>query len=165
MGTILPPLSLTLSIQYKLFRDMLSAGMNSPLYHEIREKRGLAYNMSLQVMTFQDVSILVFSVATQFSHMPTIESLFWEQVQAVLTDESRFEEIKHMLLQTILYREYSVASLVDEAIDSYLDFGRVVPTNEITQILSNMTLNSMVQNVQPTLDPKMFASVWVNCRE
>jgi predicted Zn-dependent peptidase len=163
LGRVMPPAALKETVMNKLFRDMLIRGMDSPLYSEIRDKRGLAYNLGLSHNRYQDVSLLLFSVSTQFKHMNEVEALFWQTIKNTLPDAARFDEVKYMFKQAILHREYSVGALVDSAIDSYLDYGQVVSLNEFIDELEAVSHAEMVAYIDQYLTPEEFLAIKVNC--
>ncbi len=163
LGRTMPPASLCESWLVKLFIDMLSRGMNSPLDQEIREKRGLAYNLSLHHEHYHDVSALTFFVSTQYKNMNEVDTIAWEEINKVLNNPGRFEEVKHMIHQAILHREFSIHSLVDGAIDTYLDYGRVIPLSESLNLLESLQLSDVKDYMSAYLQKDNFINIRVNC--
>ncbi len=163
LGRLLPSVSLHNDIAMKLFIDMLTRGMNSPLHVEIREKRGLAYNLGMHHAIYQDTGILLFSVSTQFPKMDEVDSIFWAEANKILANQERFDEIKLMIKQAALHREHNVSSLVDDAIDDFLDYGRIVSLEEYIQELDTLTLSELATFIQPYLQKDDYLNVRVNC--
>lgn len=163
LGRALPSGDLVTVLKWRLFISMLARGMNSPLHSEIREKRGLAYSLNLSHAQYQDVNLLTFSVSTRFSNMDEVDRIFWDEAEKILSDEVRFNEAKHMNTQALLHREFNVGSLVDGAIDVYLDFQRVIPLAEYIDALQSVTLIDMVKTVNPALNKAEFLNIRVDC--
>lgn len=163
LGRVIPSTTYRESMLLGIYCGMLTHGMTSPLYTEIREKRGLAYNLSLFHEKYQDLSLLAFFVTTQYKNMDTIHTIAWQHFRDILTNQSRFEEVKHMRKQGALYREYGTGSLIDTAINGYLDFEQVIPLEERMQILDSVSLEEVASYVAPLLDEDMFLNIRVDC--
>ncbi len=163
LGRTLPPASLRETFMIRIFIDMLTRGMTSPLYQEIRDKRGLAYNLHIDHSQYQDVNLLSFFVTTQYKHMDEVHRLFWQEVDLILHNEHRFKEIKHMMKQYALYRDYSIGSLLGIAIDMYLDDGKITPLNDIMTLLDSLSLQDVRDFLIPFLKPDDFLNIRVNC--
>lgn len=163
LGRLLPSLNMRGSVIMKLFVDMLTRGMSSPLHEEIREKRGLAYNLGMYTSTYQDNSILMFSVSTQFAKMEEVDAIFWREVERILDNEDRFKEVLFTVRQSALHREHNVSSLVDDAIEDVLDYGRIISLQEYIEELESVTLAELKHFVHPFLNQSDYFNVRVNC--
>jgi predicted Zn-dependent peptidase len=163
LGRRLPKSTLKESLMLKFFRDMLSSGMNSPLNQEIREKRGLAYNLGLFHNTYSDLGLLIFFVSTRFQHMDEVETIFWREAEAILHSDHRFSEVKHMVKQSVLYRDYSLGTILDEAIDDVLDLGNVMSLNDYIAVVDSITLEETRNYVKDYLKRDEFLAIKVNC--
>jgi predicted Zn-dependent peptidase len=95
--------------------------------------------------------------------MYEIDAIFWEQAFSIFDNQARFNEVKHMLKQQILFKEYSVGSLVDNAIYSYLDYGAVIGVNEYLEKLEAATLDQVRDYIKPFLTKDNFLNIRVNC--
>lgn len=163
LGRVLPRADLRTATLLKLYTDMLTRGFTSPLYQEIREKRGLAYSMSMQASIYQDISLLVFNISTQYRHMDQVEVIAWEQMKTILDDEERFKEVSHSIKQSVLYREYSVGSLNDEAVDDFQDYGHIITIEEYVTLIESLTLKDVRDYIVPLLMKEEFLNVRINC--
>lgn len=161
-GRVLPKTTIQENIYIRLFIDMLTRGMTSPLYSEIREKRGLAYNLGMSHSAFSDAGMLMFFVSTQFKHMDEVDKLFWEQINSILTNKARFNEVKHMYKQGMLHTEYSVSTLLDTAIDVYIDYREMVNLNDFIGMLDATTLEDTKKYIAPLLNNNEFLNIRVN---
>lgn len=163
LGRTLPVLNLDDMIKWRLYTNMLGSGMNSPLQQEIREKRGLAYGFGVGYTDFKDIGLFTFNVSSRFQNMDQIDTIFWEQATSIFDNQARFDEVKHMLTQQILFREYSVGALVDTAINSFCEYDKVIGINDYLNALEPMTLESVKKAILPYLNKEEFLNIRVNC--
>ncbi len=163
LGRALPYTNPKQALDWQLFRGMLSWGLHSPLYDEIREKRGLAYDLGVYHNQYSDIGVLLFMVTTQFHQMEEVNTLIWQTIHSILTNQDRFDEVKQMLKQMVLYRDYSLETVLHEAVDDYLDYGEIISLNELITMLEKVTLESLSQFILPYLDPKAYLNIRVNC--
>ncbi|HEY1075043.1 MAG TPA: pitrilysin family protein [Patescibacteria group bacterium] len=163
LGRVLPKADLRIATILKLYTDMLTRGFTSPLYQEIREKRGLAYSMGMHAGIYQDLTLLMFTISTQYRYMDQVDTIAWEQMRAILSNDERFQEVKHSIKQSILHREYSVGSLNDEAVDDFQDYGRIIPLTEYVALLDSIQLQDVQDFIEPLLVKEEFLNIRVNC--
>ncbi len=163
LGRTLPPTTMKQTYMLRIFVDMLTRGMTSPLNAEIREKRGLAYNLYADHSQYQDVSFLTFGVSTQYKHMDEVHKLIWQEVDAILSNQHRFDEIKYMMKQFALHRDYGIGSLISVAVDMYLDDGKITPLDEIMALMDSLTLADIKEYLSQYLKPEAFLNIRVNC--
>ncbi len=163
LARVLPPVDLRARIMLEMFADMLARGANSPLNVEIRERRGLAYSVSAGLSWWKDLGVLKYSVATQYHQMAEIDRIIWGENEKVFSHAARFEEVKLMTRQAALFREYTLGSLIDTAIDNYLAMDRIVTLNEFLEIIDSITLRQLADFVRPILDRRYFFNLRVDC--
>lgn len=162
-GRVVPHTNYEEALKFRLFIDMLTSGMNSPLYQEIREKRGLAYNLGIYLDQFQDLGTLVFYVSTRFANMDEVDRIIWEQFTSILKDEDRFNEVKFTRKQAALYHEFGTGALIGSAIDLYLDYRQITPLNERMEILEKTTLKDTAEYVSQFLKKDDYLNIRINC--
>ncbi len=165
LGRLLSPTSKEDHLKILLFRGMLTWSLYSPLYQEIREKRGLAYNLSASHHQYRDVGLLVFTVSTQFANMDQVDTLMWEEINKILANQARFDEVKHSLRQSLLHKDYGLEGILHEAIDDYLDYGGAVSLNDYIEMLDRTTLKDIDQYMTPILNKQEFLNIRVNAEE
>lgn len=163
LGRLLPATDMKEDLMIRIFSDMLNRGMTSPLQQEIREKRGLAYNLGISHAKYSDLGVLTFVVSTRFDQMDEVHTLFWQEVEKILTNQARFDEVKHMMKQSMLHREYTTGALVDTGVDVYLDYGRLVTLEEYISVLEEITLETTRNYMKQFLRTEDFLNIRVNC--
>ncbi len=163
LGRLLPSVTLQEYLKVELYRGMLSWGLYSPLYEEIREKRGLAYDIGLHHSQYPDLGVFQLRIATQFNQMDEVDTVAWKNMEAILTNQQRFNEVKHMLRQSLLYREYNLETVQREAIDDYLDYGRITSLNDYITLLDAVTLEQVSDYMKPFLNRDEFLTIRINC--
>ena len=60
--------------------EMLNGKLTSPLYHEIREKRGLAYQSRAGVMEYVNNGLLILSATTDPEHAEELKSVYTKYI-------------------------------------------------------------------------------------
>lgn len=165
LGRAFPSADMRESLMLRLFADMLDRGMTSPLGREIREKRGLAYGYNVYVNRAHDVSVYAVLVNTREKNMDEVDRIVWEEMHRVLDDKDRFDEIKKAIEQAWLYREHTLGSVMDYGVDDWIDYERVVSTNELLTVLQDIDLTQLRDYIKPLLDTSQFKNVRVLCDE
>jgi predicted Zn-dependent peptidase len=163
LGRAFPSADMRQSLMLKLYADMLDRGMTSPLGREIREKRGLAYGYNVYVNRAHDVSVYAVLVNTRGKNMEEVDRIVWEQMHHVLEDQNRFDEIKKAIEQSWLYREHTLGSVMDYGVDDWIDYNRILPTNELLATLKDIQLDDLQSYIHPLLDKSQFKNVRVIC--
>lgn len=118
---------------------MLSRGLNSPLYQELREKNGLCYSTQLTNFKVLDKYIMMFIVNTTPTKSDKVDRVLYE----VLSDRykhitsERVEMIRKYL--TINYKKKMInrhTEISDIISDNAKIFNDIVPTVTLEEILS-----------------------------
>ena len=92
--------------------DILSAGLNSVLYLELREKRGLIYNISSMCSPCVNDTIFIYSITTTPNNITEVTHLLsdiFTNIEKYIT-ESRFNDILNCLsIQMDINKLYKVS--------------------------------------------------------
>lgn len=116
----------------QMLTQMLSSGLNSPLYQEIREKKGLVYYIQNSVERTGNIGRILFaSLTTEENVEPFKESLIeiLKNPNKYLT-EKRFNVIKNKL--KIIYKKNNINSHIN--VDKYIEPSHWVLENYIDDI-------------------------------
>jgi len=81
---------------YLLLNELLSGGMASPLFQEIREKRGLVYNVSASYSGLDDLGVFLISAGTGKGNVGELIKVTFELLGAYLEDDAvTVEALEH----------------------------------------------------------------------
>ncbi len=80
---------------FSLFSKLIGRGFDSPLWHEIRERRGLAYSIQSNYSGIAGLSsrFIVYAETSQ-SKSSQVEKLIWQVLVKPLPDNGKFEELR-----------------------------------------------------------------------
>jgi len=99
--------------------EMLAGGLQSPLYQEVREKRGLSYGVSCSIHRINDKGVITISVLTSNENsdevVKTIEMVL-NDPDTYLTQE-RFDIVKESSLIRLKKREINLYNNISEYIE------------------------------------------------
>jgi predicted Zn-dependent peptidase len=83
----------------KMINNILCGGLNSPLYQEIREKRGLVYYLSMYTSRMGDKGLMTLSTMTSDENVDQIKDIvktIFDDIEKFMTQE-RFDIVKESL--------------------------------------------------------------------
>jgi len=108
----------------------LGGGISSRLFRELRDKRGLVYNIETQLITFRDASLFgIYTATSPNSFLETFKTLS-EEKKKLLKYGIKREELdlaKKQIINNILMAIESPTQRLFYLIDSYLVYGGVFP--------------------------------------
>lgn len=129
---------------------LLSSGLNSPLYDEIREKRGLVYYVHFYLSQQTDNSgIVVFSTETNKKNRDELQNIFIDVLsnpQKYLT-RNRFNLIKKKLSIIYKKRKLSLYKNIDEHIS---------PHFSMVNYIKDITYDDIMDNYNLYYNPELF---------
>lgn len=131
-----------------LLAAYLGGGMSSYLFQEIREKKGLAYNVYTSLNTFRDSGVFSIYAATSPSQVATclsvIETSLQKMCTTLLTEED-LQEVKESMKGTLLLSCDSVESVMQgNAIDE-LYYGKMFSVEEVCAELDRVTQKDILR--------------------
>jgi len=125
-----------------LLSTYLGGGMSSCLFQEIREKRGLAYNVSTSYTPYQEMGIFDVMVGTRLGQEEECLKIVQAELQK-LSEEGISEEdlqgAKEMLKGGIILAEDDVDERMNTLALSELRFGKVVTLDEALKKVDRIT--------------------------
>jgi predicted Zn-dependent peptidase len=79
----------------KLLSHILGGSMSSRLFVEVREKRGLCYNVSAGHIAFEDTGAFVISAGLDTKRVKEAVQVIWKELQQIVTDGVTATELSH----------------------------------------------------------------------
>ena len=131
-----------------LLNTMLGGNMSSRLFQEIREKRGLAYNVYSFVNSYVDTGVLGIYVATDSSNVnPTLE-IIRQEVRSILAGNVSHEDLeatKEYLIGSIYLAAESGDSRMMRTARNELVFGKHISYEELISELERVSLDELME--------------------
>jgi predicted Zn-dependent peptidase len=138
-----------------LLHTALGGGMSSRLFQEIRERRGLAYDVTSFLSTYRDAGYLGVYVATSAAWVPEVLELTCTALRRIAREGISAEELRrakgHAKGGLLLGLETGEARM-NRLARCEIYFGRYVPIQEVAERIESVTL----EEVQ-TLAARCFA--------
>lgn len=154
-GALLGPAMTKEFLALKFFSFMLSSGMSSPFYEELREKTGYCYSASASVEANSDVSTFTISISAEPKTWEEAVKLALEIVNREKTNEALLERVKEIVAGRLDLIDSTMEILEGGA--SHISFlGSPKTFTEIEQIYSGLSVADIDEAVNRYLDPKRF---------
>ena len=121
----------------KIINSMLTSGLNSPFYQEIREKRALCYGIGNYVVELGNTNILMINVMTSPENVPELEeglNEILENKEKYLTT-ARLEVIKNGTLISKEKNEINAHASINDVLDSSV--------NKLYEVIETVTLEDI----------------------
>jgi predicted Zn-dependent peptidase len=129
-----------------LLSVLLGGGISSRLFKELRDKRGLVYNIETQLITFRDASLFgIYTATSPNSFLETFKTLL-EEKEKLLKYGIKKEELdlaKRQTINNILMAIESPTQRLFYFIDSYLIYGRIFPWIEKIKKIRNVKIDDV----------------------
>ncbi len=133
---------------------ILGGGMSSRLYQEIREKRGLAYNVYSGYSPYDDVGELSVYLGTAPSRVDEAEEIvraeFSRMREHGVTDEELSRAKRHLRATTLLNLEDTTARM-SRIGRSLLMFGEVLQVDEVSARINSVTRDDIARLAEEVL--------------
>jgi len=129
-----------------LLHTALGGGMSSRLFQEIRERRGLAYDVTSFLSTYQDTGYLGIYVATSAAWVPEVLELICATLRQVAREGISAEELcrakGHAKGGLLLGLETSEARM-NRLARCEIYFRRYIPISEVAERIEHVTLEEV----------------------
>ncbi len=139
--------------QYYLNRaaiGVLSDGMSSRLFHEVREKRGLCYTVSASCHSLHDRgAILGYSGTTTQSAQETLD-VFLQQIQSLYDGitEAELNRLKIQFRSNLIMQQESCRSRVSTLAGDWFHLGRIRTLDEVNERINILTVDAVNEFLQ-----------------
>ena len=136
---------------------VLGRGMSSRLFQEVREKRGLSYDISSRMQFFQDAGLFGVAAGLDGANlglaMRTIDREF-EKIRMKKVSAAELKRIKEFLIGNFRLSHERITSKLFYHGSSLLSFGRLVPTEEQIDGVRSVTSEDILAVAQDILRPE-----------
>lgn len=129
-----------------LLHTALGGGMSSRLFQEIREQRGLAYDVTSFLSTYRDAGYLGVYVATNAAWVPEVIDIIWTTLRRIAREGISAEELRrakgHAKGGLLLGLETSEARM-NRLARCEIYFRRYIPIREVDEQIERVTLDEV----------------------
>ncbi|HOO56569.1 MAG TPA: pitrilysin family protein [bacterium] len=144
---------------YTLLDVILSGGMSSRLFQEIRERRGLVYDISSMNTCFIDSGFFTIMAGTRPENLIDVLSATTDELLKVKdgdVSEQELDRVKEMLRVSISMSFESVTSRMMKLARSQIYYGRPVTDEEIFDSISAVTVEDITIAANEIFRPGTF---------
>lgn len=138
------------------FSDMIGGGMSTPLFQEVRDKRGLCYNVGSGVFHYEDLSLFLFGVGTKPDCIEEAISCIYDVIKNNKKNRYLFNKTKVRVLGNYSIIFCSPGVVLKLALNN-LSFERPKSQEEIIEEVDSIKLSEVTAAVEKYLNPDNFS--------
>ncbi len=145
-----------------LLTTILGGNMSSRLFQEIREKRGLAYNVYSYVNTYEDTGMHGFYLAVRPDQvLPSMELLAAElkNLRDGNLEAQELDAAKEYLKGSLLLNAESSENRMMRLARNELSFRRFVPFDEVLGKIDAVTVPTIIELARTRFEPQRMSAV------
>lgn len=131
---------------------IVAGGTSSPLYQELREKRGLFYSSDGDIGTVRDRGYMRFTAAIDPVRMEDFWKVFPGGVISSCSISQRLQWAHNNFYATLSQASFRPARVAASALDALMDFGSVTLRNEVATAVLNFTVGDVEATLASLLD-------------
>jgi predicted Zn-dependent peptidase len=147
-----------MSAALSIFVTMLADGcLSSPIFGELREKRGLVYSYGVDIYRFMPGLLRIsFECGTNHANLAEVEKRFWEIVEQTSRDQERFTFAKDRKLGKMSMRVFDPEAEADDIADQLLLDGYYVSDEEQERVIGSLQFEEVAAAAKIYFDPSKF---------
>ncbi len=118
---------------YMILNAILSAGMTSRLFHNIRERYGFAYTIYSFIDAFRSTGLFGVYTATDLKHVGKLDELIWKELNKLKKERISGEELKKVKAQTkgaMVMGIESMHNRLERMAQQHLRYGKIISIDE-----------------------------------
>jgi len=138
-------------VPLSLLSMSLGGGLSSRLFKELREKRGLVYNVETHFLSFRDVTLFGIYTATTPKYFKETFHALLEEREKLLKDGINKEELdlaKKQSINGFLMGLESPTQRLFYLLDSFLIYGKTIPWTEKIKNIRKIQLNEIDETIK-----------------
>lgn len=148
-----------------LFAMMIGYGSSSPLYIEIRDKRGLCYSINVSYYWGTDYGLFKIYMATDKEKYQEASVLALSILNKNKNNTALLEKAKKMELGVLARRFENPLNIIFDAADSITFTGNPYGYQEVSQAIKDITIQDIEKVVDKYLKPEQFTTVLLGPEE
>ena len=130
-----------------MFAQVLGGGLTSRLWHEVREKRGLAYQVDAFHWPFSDCGVFGIGAGTAGTDLPELVDVVIDCARQATRDidDAEIARAKAQLKVALLAALETPGGRIERNARQLLAWGRVIPVEEIVSRVDAVTVDTVRQ--------------------
>ncbi len=142
----------------RFFSEMIAGGVMSPLFQEIREKRGLCYNLSVFISE-HSISLFRIHVATKPESCKEVISLILKVIEDNKNSIQLLKKTKQRLIGSLLLFFENPNSIIFKAAQDVIYEGKPIGYQEFIKEMDSITIKDIENAVDTYLTPDNFRRI------
>lgn len=129
-------------ITYAVLNSILSAGMTSRLFHNIREKYGFAYTIYSFIDAYKSTGLFGVYVATDLKHVDRLKELIWKEFNKLKKNGISTQELNKVKAQSkgsLVMGLESMYNQMERMIQQHVRYGKIVSIDESLKKIEAVT--------------------------
>ncbi len=134
--------------RFKLLSDVLGSGMSSPLFQEVREKRGMAYSIGSGMMRQSDHSVLVVQSATTAMHIESCLEITCQEIMKIANGEiqdSDWSRARNQVFLQLAHRSDKVSGIAPLIATEMFTLNKVISINDLYEQYTSVTKEDVIR--------------------
>ncbi len=140
---------------FAVLDTLLGGGSSSRLFQEIREKRGLAYEIGSYLQAYRDTGLFIIAAGTAPDNFELVLDLIGQEVRRLRQEGPTEEELARAKMQlrvALALATESTGFRMSHIANSEIYHGRIIPFDEIVAGVENVTAEDVHALAQGTFE-------------
>jgi predicted Zn-dependent peptidase len=149
-------------ITYAVLNSILSAGMTSRLFHNIREKYGFAYTIYSFIDAFKSTGLFGVYVATDLKHVERLKELIWIEFNKLKNEGISAQELDKVKAQSkgsLVMGLESMHNQMERMIQQHIRYRKIVSIDESLKKIEAVTPDDIQKLSNELFDESYFHSL------
>lgn len=142
-----------------LFTTMLDGGMSFPLFQEVRDKKGLCYEINASVVKFSDVGTFDITIGTDPFRFQEAINTTLEVIDKSKGDAFLLQKAKDVELGRLALRYENTGSIINAAAMQIFQDGKPYGYKELAEEIEKINIEDVTQAVDRYLSPEQIRQV------
>jgi predicted Zn-dependent peptidase len=161
-----PSLNFSHPMRYAQFvlNTIIGGGMSSRLFQEVREKRGMAYNVYSYLNTFRETGVMGVYAGTEPELLLELTAVLERELSRIASEPVTIDELrsaKGQIKGNVLLSLESMSTRLGRMGKSEMYFGRQVDADEIHEKIEAVTVEDVLEVARQVIDLNGASSVFL----
>ena len=155
-------------VKLSVLSTLLGEGSSSRLFQAVREKMGMTYQINSFLNSYLDVSAFGVYYSTNERHADKVNKIVFRELNKLKAAEVKLKELKrvkeYIKGNTLLSLESTTNRMIRMA-TSILNYGRLIPVEEIMQKIESVTAQDIIQTANEVFDESELSRIFVRSKD
>lgn len=144
---------------YAILNSILSAGMTSRLFHNIREKHGFAYTIYSFIDAFKDTGLFGVYVATDMKYVDKLQALIWDEFNKLKNEgisKAELNKVKAQSMGSLVMGLESMYHQMERMIQQHVRYDKIISVDESLKKIEAVTPDDIQKLANDLFDESTF---------